>query len=287
MPLFIFVSGLFSKKTINEKRYDKIFSYFVLYLFIKVLEFFTDAIFDHSFRFSLFTENGLPWYAFILFVFCLITTFLKNIDPKYVFTVSLCIALLSGYDNSLNTFLMMSRICVFFPFFYAGYVLNPDTVAKTLNKKWIKIVSVAGILAYIVIIYFCLDDLKLFGNLLSGQNPYSTLKFYPDYGFFYRLVYYIIAACLCAMIISLIPDKLGKGVLARLGGRSVQIYALHYTFIEILYQVLNIDVYLDSVSPVLTKIVMFPVAVIIILICSSKIWTPIFDFILKPKARKQ
>ncbi|MBR5262525.1 MAG: acyltransferase family protein, partial [Clostridia bacterium] len=33
MPLFIFVSGLFSKRTINENRYDKIFTYFVLYVF--------------------------------------------------------------------------------------------------------------------------------------------------------------------------------------------------------------------------------------------------------------
>lgn len=287
MPLFIFVSGLFSKRTINEKRYDKIFSYFVLYLFIKVLEFFTGIIFDGTVKFSLFSENGLPWYAFVLFVFCLITVFLKNIDPKYVFAVSLCVALLSGYDSSLNTFLMLSRTMVFYPIFYLGYVLDPDTVAKTLDKKWIKIVSVIGIIAYMVIIYFFLYDMNLFRNLLSGQNPYRTLKFYPDYGILYRLVHYLIVACLGAMIISLIPDKLGKGGIARIGGRSVQIYALHYIFIELLYKVIDIDVYLDNISPILTKVVMLPVTVLIILICSSKIWTPIFDFILKPKLRRQ
>ena len=30
MPLFIFISGLFSKKTINEKKYKKIFEYLIL-----------------------------------------------------------------------------------------------------------------------------------------------------------------------------------------------------------------------------------------------------------------
>lgn len=287
MPLFIFVSGLFSKRTINEKRYEKIFAYFGLYLFIKALEFCTGALFDRSVQFSLFTEKGLPWYAFVLFVFCLITIFLKNIDPKYVLVISLCVALLAGYDKTLSTFLMLSRVIVFYPIFYLGYILEPDAVAKALDKKWIKIVSVLGILGYIVIIYFFLDDMVLFRNLLSGQNPYRTLQFRPAFGMIYRFIHYIIVTCLGAMIISLIPDKLGKGRLALIGSRSVQIYALHYTFIEILYKVLNIDVYLDSISPVLTKALMLPISIVIILICSSKIWTPIFDFILKPKLRKQ
>lgn len=287
MPLFIFISGLFSKKTINEKRYDKIFSYFVLYLFIKAVEFFTDALFDRSVKFSLFTENGLPWYAFVLFVFCMITTFLKNIDPKYVFTVSFCVALLVGYDNTIHTFLMLSRICVFFPIFYAGYILDPNEVSRKLDKKPLKIFSAVGILSYMAIVYFFLDSLIPFRNLLSGQNPYNSVSFHNGFGIVYRLIHYIIIFLLCTMIISLTPNKLGKGKFAELGSRSVQVYALHYVLIDLLYKFFNIDELLGNISPILSRLIILPVSIIITLICSSKIWTPIFDFILKPKARKQ
>lgn len=287
MPLFIFVSGLFSKRTIDEKRYNRIFSYFVLYVFIKAIDFFSRIIFTGRISFSLLSERNLPWYAFVLFTFCMITVFLKNIDPKYVFAVSFTVALLSGYDSSINEFLMLSRTIVFYPFFYAGYILDPDTVSHKLNKKPLKIISFAGILSYIVVVYFFLDYLMPFKDLLSGQNPYRNVSFHNGFGMIYRLIHYVIIISLCIMIISLTPDKLGKGKIAKLGSRSVQVYALHYVFIDVLYELLNIDELLGGISPILPKLLMLPIAVIITLICSSKIWTPFFDFIMNPKLRKQ
>lgn len=37
MPLFIFVSGLFSKRTVNERRIDKIAGYMIVYFFTKLV----------------------------------------------------------------------------------------------------------------------------------------------------------------------------------------------------------------------------------------------------------
>ena len=37
MPAFLFVSGLFSKKTVKERRFKTIFSYLILYFVIKIL----------------------------------------------------------------------------------------------------------------------------------------------------------------------------------------------------------------------------------------------------------
>ena len=48
MPLFIFVSGLFSKRTVNEFRIDKIFGYIVVYLFLKLLL----AVYDFTLFYS-------------------------------------------------------------------------------------------------------------------------------------------------------------------------------------------------------------------------------------------
>lgn len=286
MPLFIFVSGLFSKKTINEKRYDKMFTYFVLYIFIKIILCVSKFISQGAITFTVFKENGVPWYAFSIFAFCLITVFVKNFDPRYVFIFSVILACFAGYDKSLSSFLVMSRIIVFYPFFYAGYALDAATVAQKLNNKPFKIFSVAGIIGYIVFLCLKFDSVKFLKPLLSGQNSFWLLEKHCGYGVFFRFGYYVLVFLLGAMIISLIPDKLGKGTIAKLGSRSVQVYALHYSFIFILYSGLNVDVLLENLFPSASKIIILPLSIIILLICSSKIWTPIFDFVLNPPKRK-
>lgn len=286
MPLFIFVSGLFSKKTINEKRYDKIFTYFVLYIFIKIIMCVSNYVNKGVIAFKLFEENGVPWYAFVIFAFCLITVFLKNLDPKYVFIVSVIVACFAGYDKNLSDFLVSSRIVVFYPFFYAGYALDPNTVAEKLNKKPIKIASVAGIVGYIIFLCLQYDSIIFLKPLLSGKNSFWTLEKLCGYGIFFRFGYYVLVFLLGAMIISLIPNKLGKGTIAKLGSRSVQIYALHYFFIHLLYANLNVDEWLESTLPGSSKALILPLTIILLLLCSSKIWTPVFDFILKPKIKK-
>ena len=36
IPVFIFVSGVFSKNTVNQKRFDRIFGYLILYFAVKL-----------------------------------------------------------------------------------------------------------------------------------------------------------------------------------------------------------------------------------------------------------
>ena len=286
MPLFIFVSGLFSKRTINEKRYDKMFTYFVLYVFIKIIIFLGELISRGTTRFNLFYEGGVPWYAFAIFAFCLITVFLRKIDPKYIFIISVILACFAGYDNSLNDFLVSSRIVVFYPFFYAGYALDANTVAEKLDKKSIKICSVAFIIGYIALLCWQYDNIRFLHPLLTGRNSFWVLEKLNEFGALFRFGYYILVFLLGAAIISLIPNTLGKGTIAKLGARSVQVYALHYFFIFLVYHNLHIDEWFESIFPVSAKILILPLTVIIMLICSSKYLTPVFDFILKPKLKK-
>lgn len=289
MPLFIFVSGLFSKKTINEKRYSRIFTYFILYIFIKIILCVSNYINKGFVSFNIFSEGGVPWYAFTLFAFCLITIVVKDLKPLLVFTFSIIFAAFAGYDSSIGNFLSLSRIIVFYPFFYAGYVLEADKVAQTLNKKSIKIISVLGIIGYIVLITLCLDDIQFLGPMLSGRRPFSALGDRQNYGGPFRLLYYFVVFTLGAMIISLIPDKLGKGKIAEIGSRSVQIYALHYVFIHFFYSNLHIDKWMERVFPFFPEFIILPLTIFVMLFCASKLWTPIFDFVLnvhKPKKKE-
>ena len=79
MPLFIFISGLFSKRMINGRHWDKMLGYLVLYLFLKLFSYTCNAVFNQRFGFRVFGETGLAWFMFALFVFAMITVFTSKL----------------------------------------------------------------------------------------------------------------------------------------------------------------------------------------------------------------
>ena len=60
MPLFIFISGLFSKKTINEKRYSKLAGYLAMFFALKIFEFSYKLLAGGNPSFRLLSEGGSP-----------------------------------------------------------------------------------------------------------------------------------------------------------------------------------------------------------------------------------
>ena len=60
MPLFIFISGLFSKRTVDELPAGKIIGYLLIYLFSKILYGLYCIIDSGRFRFSFLSTGGFP-----------------------------------------------------------------------------------------------------------------------------------------------------------------------------------------------------------------------------------
>lgn len=114
MPLFIFISGLFSKRTIKENRFDKIAGYLLVYLFIKLLFMLYNLVRYKVFSLNLFNDGGLPWFIFAMLVLPLITCAVKKVKAPIVLGVSLLISLVVGYIEPVGTVLSLSRIIVFF-----------------------------------------------------------------------------------------------------------------------------------------------------------------------------
>ena len=97
MPLFVFVTGFFSKNIVNsnaDKRLNKIFSYFILYMVFKVMLYvFVNFIYGEGYEFYVFCEQEAPWYLLACCMWIIITNVLKNVKSKYVFIVSIIIAI--------------------------------------------------------------------------------------------------------------------------------------------------------------------------------------------------
>lgn len=280
MPLFLFISGMFSKKNIDNKRYTNIFYYLVMYFVLKFISFISNSIIFKSYSFSLLETGGVPWYFFVLFAFSLITILVRKTNKIFVFMFSIILGCIIGYDGEIGDFLCLSRIIVFYPFFYLGYCLKSEKVIEFTSKKLVKIVSLLIIIAFAYIIYTKIKFLYEFSPLLSGRNPYDSLKDFANYGGIARLIQYIAVFILGFSIISVIPSGNKITCFATLGKRSIQTYVLHYPILNVLFfGVFNPNVYLRQILPMHPKLLIIPIAFLITVICSLKIFEKPFKII--------
>ena len=275
MPLFIFVSGLFAKKTVNEKRKDKIFGYLVLYFVLKFINFLYFWISAGKTSFSVFAETGLPWFMLALFAYSLITIAVKDFSPKHIMIFSVIIACLAGYDKNINSFLSLSRIIVFFPFYYAGYLFDAKKIEEHCKKRLPKMVSAIIISAFVLFAVFFGERFYWLRPLVTGANPFATLNTCADYGFLIRLGYYAVSAAICYAVIVLTPSKTPLGIAARIGKRTLPVYAFHYIILYILYYDIHIQPMLEAVSPIHWEWFSLPLALAVTFVSANGLFNKI------------
>ena len=139
MPAFIFISGLFSKKTIDSTPmpFYKILPYFNLFLVIRILMFINIRLLrDPNYQLSFFDFQTLAWFCFAIFIFHIVTRLIRDIDVRYTMFFALLVACFAGYDKSIGNFLCLSRMILFFPFFLAGYATSREkSCCYSLREK--------------------------------------------------------------------------------------------------------------------------------------------------------
>lgn len=294
MPAFVFISGLFSKRNINEKRYTHIFEYLLLYIFFNVYMGLVRMAILGEINFQLFATPSAPWYAFALFAFCMITIFLRRLPPCYLMVMTLVLGCMIGYDRSVGDFLALGRIFVFYPFFLAGYYLEPDQVAAFVKKKPVKIAAVLLFVAVTVILYLHLKKLYPMRMLLTAHNNFDFLerkilkKRFGGfmYGGLVRAGYYVISGLMTVGFIALVPAK--ESILSRLGRRSMAVYTFHMAGIYFLIRPLELlggKTLVEYLGEHSMSEMMFVVALVITLFFSLPVFTKILDYVVHPKWR--
>lgn len=236
MPVFVFVSGMFSKRTVNEKQYDKILGYLILSFVLKLLPFaywFADA---KNIGINLFSDNGVRWFMFALFAFNLLTISFKNYSPVYITVLAVIFSCFAGYDNNVNDYLSLSRIIVFYPFFYLGYCLDREKLEKICKNKILKVAALAVIGIFVAFLVFKSEDIYFFRPLVTGRRAYHALEDLRKWGFLLRLAYYAITALVGFSVIVLVPKKTPLGICAKLGQRTLAVYSFHYVAIFYIFE---------------------------------------------------
>lgn len=233
MPLFMFISGLFHK-TGDKLNGSKALTYFILGMLLKMLLFLSKVIFRPEFEadfetdFSLIGGDGAYWYLIALSAFVLITYAVRNANPALIMVFSILLTLVSGYDNTLGDDFTLSRIVVFFPFFYAGYLCSPEKIYEIFHKAYMKI---AGVILIAVWAYFSFVKLELcypMRRIFTGRNSFDAASEAAgiSMGFEHRLLAEAIAFLLCGAFIAVSVNKKIPFITSA-GSRTLQVYFWH------------------------------------------------------------
>ena len=143
MPLFVFVSGYFSKD-ILKSRTEAFHKLFVPYLYFNTLM----LLFTSSGLFfeGLFSPVYIHWYLLALFVWRVLLVDLVRI--RYILPISVVLALLVGFVPGATNFLAMSRIFAFMPAFLLGYYARDSAIddIKSIRSPLIIITTFVALL---------------------------------------------------------------------------------------------------------------------------------------------
>lgn len=226
MPLFIFVSGLFSKSTIqNGFKWNRVISYLILYVALKVLVFLVPLCFGKVKSFTLLSADGVAWYMFAMAAFLTMTWVLHKVKPWILLPLSIAAALLAGWlPKGWTDFLCVSRIFVFFPLFLLGYFLDSGKLVVISRKPWLRIGSAVVLIAFVVLAFTQRDLLYSMRPVLTARNPYVSFPI-PELGPLLRLFYYATAGILSFAIICVLPNR--KTIYSYIGASTLPIYFFH------------------------------------------------------------
>jgi fucose 4-O-acetylase-like acetyltransferase len=271
MPLFIFISGYFSKN-ITWDKLKKSFKTLLPAYFVFQIIMSTPNILKGYFNFLdfLIAPQTTLWYMLALLYWRTLFYFvskIKFLNFPIVITLSVLLSLVIGFVNYPG-FLAISKTIPFLPYFALGYYCTENSIEKI--RGWNKAISIAILIVAFFLVYtFTTSDFVL---NLYGEFSYKYVFGSIAKGLLWRTVSMVAAIIISCAIINLATDKLHKW-----GGRTLAIYLLHAPLVYIVYGrfLRKFEIYPD----LWIALVVFA---IIMLLCISMIRIKVFQYLVNP-----
>lgn len=203
MPLFIFIAGLFHREKNISKR---VLFFITVGLVNKIFIMIFDVYFNNSKpKFSLLSEDFAPWFMIAIAAYIMLTHLLKDTNKKCMLLIWIFIACFIGYDKAVSDYLCLSRIIIFFPFYFLGSIISSNPKREVKKNKLMLCLSCIILIVWALFCLFDLKDVYILRHLFTGRNPFDERILY--YGPLVRLGCYVLSILLCWSIIMLTPSK--------------------------------------------------------------------------------
>lgn len=267
MPLFIFVSGYFSKD-INKSR-DKVLEkllipYLLFDIAFAALEYFATG----NNRMNILTPAFAFWYLLALIWYRIFIRDLTKI--RFIVPISFVFSIIVGYFASVTSYLALNRTIAFLPFFLLGFYFSED---KLLSLKRIKSLysALLGIVGCIVIFIITNSQIILDFQMIA-LNTHGIIDV------LYRVIRLLLAILFGVVILNLIPTR--KTILTKIGKNSMIIF-LGHGFINGVVRVINPFTNNSTINFIF--LIVFSVAITLLL--SLDIFSKMYDIFLNAVCR--
>ena len=238
MPVFVFISGYFSKRITGPRKKDvEILLY--PYLVFQVLNVFYVRYIEHNpASWNLFIPLHQNWYILALFIWRLTIPYFQYVNKWIGIAIALGLSLIfSKYQVPDNLF-ALNYVFVFLPFFVFGYYIDEADIQK-IEKRFVNVfVLIAAFVLFAAIIAGTYHSTNLGLTITQAFKPPYICTSYISYGL--RFVGFGLSFMLIYMMF-VMKDKLGTSSANRLdfrGGGTILVYLAHYFFVIPLWNVL-------------------------------------------------
>lgn len=258
MPVFVFITGLFAKRKIQQYRCEIIIQYLFIYLFMKFLEVVGKILTQSkglgihhlwanggTIKFRLFWSDGPEWYALAMAVFFLLTMLLKDFNRLSVFLIALFVGCIGGLDSHMGNHFASMRILTFYPVFLAGYYIDRSFFEQRSSGVLRLVLEriASGIVLSLVLLLSMLQVRTLWPyiNFFKAKTSYMNLKINDVplgiRGILLRLGCYLLWALLVWSVVTLCPGK--ARLYTWLGSRTQAVFIWHKLILVILFEALG------------------------------------------------
>ena len=232
MPLFIFVSGYFSKGFYKGGKYRwyKLINFLILFVLYVTLVQISYVIFQHdAFNPKAYIiQSGAPWYLLCMFYWYALIPLTRKLPGWILIPFSLIPSALAGRFPQIGTFLCLSRAIIFWPFFLMGYYCTHGQIERLRQPDLRLLGLLCGGLTGAVFHLFR-NKFPGWAYIIFARYSYDELEISTAGGILLRLAVTLAAVLFSMGLMALIPS--GKTPVSHVGRDTLPIYILHRPFV--------------------------------------------------------
>lgn len=226
MPVFVFISGYFSKNIIKGRN-TAVKSLLMIFLFFNTI-WNTIALLSGKIDvFSFLIPGWALWYILSMFFWKMMLPDLLKI--KRVFILSLIFGVIARLFSDFGTMMSLSRTITFLPFFLAGYFSSDIEIRKIKSDS--KVVSIIILIIVGIFAIFLGVSKVIPTELLWADRPYNSFDMGTIPSIISSVVSYIIGFTSIYALINLAPTR--ECALSKIGRNTFPVYILH-TYLVVL-----------------------------------------------------
>ena len=275
MPLFIFISGYFSKSIQSQRKTD-ITSLLWPYLIFEIIHYaftrFTGLGKGHL-QFTYPTYQN--WYLLSLFTWRLIIPYFQFFNKRINLVLVVFMAIGAGFVQNFNEFLSLYRSIYLLPFFVIGYYFNDLNILLIRFRKYRFFLSGLFLVFFVILIGISVTNQKT-GEFLS-------YAFIPNFGYsgnitdpLLRIFSLFFSGIMGFLFLFMIPNK--TLIISQLGKNTMTVYLTHIFFIW------GFNFFIGGTINAFTIVLAILFSISLAIVLSSKIAEQIFRVICNPNA---